>query len=122
MPPPMNQASALVHIYLDGSVMVLPGGVECGQGLYTKLAQIAAQTLEVPLAKVHVPETNTDKNATPNITGGSSTADYSGNAVRLACEELNKRLAPMKAANPAGPWEVGTNIEIHQSVKLEFIM
>lgn len=35
-----RQATALVHIYTDGSVLVLHGGCELGQGIYTKMAQV----------------------------------------------------------------------------------
>ena len=57
----LNQGGALVHIYTDGSVLVTHGGVEMGQGLHTKVAQIAAQRLGVPLDKVFISETSTDK-------------------------------------------------------------
>ena len=76
-----------------------------GQGFYTKMLQIASQELGVPMAKIHMSESSTDCVPNPNISGGSSTADFSGNAVRLACLELSKRLAPFKEAEPEGVWE-----------------
>ena len=42
----MNQAGALVHVYTDGSVQLSHGGTEMGQGLYVKVAQVVAETLE----------------------------------------------------------------------------
>ena len=48
-------------MYVDGSVLVTHGGVEMGQGLHTKISQVAARALEVDIAKVHVEETATDK-------------------------------------------------------------
>ena len=55
----MNQAGALIHIYLDGAVLVTHGGVEMGQGLHTKMSQVAAQALGVPLEKVFICDTST---------------------------------------------------------------
>ena len=57
----LNQGGALVHVYTDGSVLVTHGGVEMGQGLHTKMCQVAAHALRVPLETVHVSETSTDK-------------------------------------------------------------
>ncbi|KAK9731473.1 hypothetical protein K7432_018577 [Basidiobolus ranarum] len=50
----LNQAGALVHVYTDGSVLLTHGGIEMGQGIHTKMAQIAAQTLNVPLDRRHL--------------------------------------------------------------------
>ncbi|KAJ7468729.1 Molybdopterin-binding domain of aldehyde dehydrogenase-domain-containing protein [Mycena latifolia] len=92
----MNQGSALVHVYMDGSVLVAHGGVEMGQGLYTKCCQIAAQELRVPLTDVFTSETatNTIPNAVP--TAASAGSDLNGYAVFNACAEINKRLEPYR--------------------------
>ncbi|KAJ6542822.1 Molybdopterin-binding domain of aldehyde dehydrogenase-domain-containing protein [Mycena capillaripes] len=92
----MNQGSALVHVYMDGSVLVAHGGVEMGQGLYTKCCQIAAQELRVPLADVFTSETasNTVPNTVP--TAASAGSDLNGFAVFNACAEINKRLEPYR--------------------------
>ncbi|KAJ7433709.1 xanthine dehydrogenase [Mycena galericulata] len=92
----MNQGSALVHVYMDGSVLVAHGGVEMGQGLYTKCCQIAAQELRVPLKDVFTSETasNTVPNTVP--TAASAGSDLNGYAVFNACAEINKRLEPYR--------------------------
>jgi xanthine dehydrogenase large subunit len=93
----LNQAGGLVHIYEDGSVQVNHGGTEMGQGLHTKIQQIAAQTLGVPLSWVRVTATRTDKVPNTSATAASSGTDLNGAAVRNACETLRFRLATVAA-------------------------
>uniref|UniRef100_A0A8D0Q0G4 FAD-binding PCMH-type domain-containing protein n=1 Tax=Sus scrofa TaxID=9823 RepID=A0A8D0Q0G4_PIG len=57
-----NQAAALVHIYLDGSVLVIHGGCEIGQGLHTKMIQVASRELNIPESYIHLPETSYQTN------------------------------------------------------------
>lgn len=97
----MNQAGALVHLYQDGTVLVSHGGIEMGQGLHTKMAQIAADALGVPLSAVHVEETSTDKVANTQPTAASASTDLNGMAVLQACQDLKTRLAPV--AHDLGP-------------------
>lgn len=92
----LNQAGALVHIYHDGSVLVAHGGTEMGQGLHTKMTQIAAETLGVPLADVFISETATNTVANTSSTAASASSDLNGYAIFNACTELNTRLAPYK--------------------------
>src|SRR5580658_10169211 len=92
-----NQAGALVLIYRDGSVQVNHGGTEMGQGLHTKIAQVAAQSLGVPLASIRVMPTRTDKVPNTSATAASAGADLNGAAVADACAQLKARLDDVAA-------------------------
>ena len=89
----LNQAGALVHIYQDGSVMLNHGGTEMGQGLFTKVAQVAASELGVDLDTIRITATRTDKVPNTSATAASSGSDLNGMAVRDACLTLKNRLA-----------------------------
>ncbi len=88
----LNQASSLVHVYGDGSVSVSTGGVEMGQGVNSKMIDIAAQVLGVSVARVRVESTNTTRIANMSPSAASATADLNGNATRLAATEIVDRL------------------------------
>ena len=96
-----NQAGALVLIYRDGSVQVNHGGTEMGQGLFTKIQQIAADGLGVTLDQVRVMPTRTDKVPNTSATAASAGTDLNGAAVADACRQLRERLAPIASANPS---------------------
>ncbi|MFE5866643.1 xanthine dehydrogenase molybdopterin binding subunit [Streptomyces virginiae] len=93
-----NQAGALVLIYKDGSVLINHGGTEMGQGLHTKMLQVAATTLGIPLHKVRLAPTRTDKVPNTSATAASSGADLNGGAVKNACEQLRTRLLQVAAS------------------------
>jgi len=97
-----NQAGALVLIYRDGSVQVNHGGTEMGQGLHTKIQQIAAHGLGLPLEAVRVMPTRTDKVPNTSATAASAGADLNGAAVADACRQLCVRLAEVAANLPEG--------------------
>ncbi|MGM0928112.1 MAG: xanthine dehydrogenase molybdopterin binding subunit [Actinomycetota bacterium] len=92
-----NQAGALVHVYKDGSVLVNHGGTEMGQGLHTKMRQVAATALGVPLDFVRLAPTRTDKVPNTSATAASSGADLNGGAVKHACEQIREQLAEVAA-------------------------
>jgi xanthine dehydrogenase large subunit len=92
-----NQAGALVHVYKDGSVLINHGGTEMGQGLHTKMLQVAATALGVPLSAVRLAPTRTDKVPNTSATAASSGADLNGGAVKNACEQIKTRLAEIAA-------------------------
>ncbi|CAL9565662.1 xanthine dehydrogenase molybdopterin binding subunit [Streptomyces sp. enrichment culture] len=93
-----NQGGALVLIYKDGSVLINHGGTEMGQGLHTKMLQVAATTLGIPLHKVRLAPTRTDKVPNTSATAASSGADLNGGAVKNACEQLRERLLGVAAS------------------------
>ncbi|KRE62869.1 xanthine dehydrogenase molybdopterin binding subunit [Nostocoides sp. Soil756] len=92
-----NQGGALVHVYKDGSVLVNHGGTEMGQGLHTKMLQVAATALGVPLDLVRLAPTRTDKVPNTSATAASSGADLNGGAVLDACIQILDRLRPVAA-------------------------
>jgi xanthine dehydrogenase large subunit len=93
-----NQAGALVHVYLDGSVLVNHGGTEMGQGLNTKVAQVVAQELGVAPSQVRCSATDTSKIANTSATAASTGADLNGKAAQDAARQIRQRLATLIAA------------------------
>jgi len=77
----LNQAGALVHIYKDGSVLVSHGGTEMGQGLHTKMLQVASRALNIPISNIFISETSTDKVPNTSSTAASVGSDLNGMAV-----------------------------------------
>jgi xanthine dehydrogenase large subunit len=92
-----NQAGALVHVYTDGSVQVNHGGTEMGQGLNTKVAQIVADELGVPLARVLVTAADTSKIPNASATAASSGTDLNGRAAQFAARNVRDNLAAFVA-------------------------
>lgn len=98
-----NQAGALVLVYKDGSVLINHGGTEMGQGLHTKMLQVAATTLGIPMHKVRLAPTRTDKVPNTSATAASAGADLNGAAVKNACEQIRERLLQVAGT------QLGTN-------------
>ncbi len=88
-----NQAGALVHVYTDGSVQVNHGGTEMGQGLHTKVAQIVADELGVPLERVRVTASDTSKVPNASATAASTGTDLNGRAAQYAARNVRDNLA-----------------------------
>jgi xanthine dehydrogenase large subunit len=89
----LNQAGALVHVYQDGSVHLNHGGTEMGQGLFQKVAQVAAGVFGLQTGAVKITATDTSKVPNTSATAASSGSDLNGMAVRAACETIRGRLA-----------------------------
>ena len=84
----LNQANALVNIYLDGTIQVSTGGTEMGQGLNTKIRQLVADQFALPVEAVTVMPTSTEKNNNTSPTAASASTDLNGRAAVRACEAL----------------------------------
>lgn len=93
----MNQARALVHVYTDGSVSVSTGAVEMGQGVNTKILQVAAEVFSLSPEKVRVHTTNTFRISNTSPSAASATADLNGKATLMACEAILERLKKVAA-------------------------
>uniref|UniRef100_A0A8B9YZ10 aldehyde oxidase n=1 Tax=Bos mutus grunniens TaxID=30521 RepID=A0A8B9YZ10_BOSMU len=119
-PQPLQsgEAAALVHIYLDGSVLVSHSGCELGQGLHTKMIQVASRELNIPESYIHLSETNTTTVSNATFTAGSMGADINGKAVQNACQILKARLEPVIRKNPRGTWEAWISEAYKESISL----
>lgn len=101
----LNRGSAMVALYLDGSILVNHAGTEMGQGLYTKIAQVVAHAFSVDPSQVRNSTTDTSKLPNTSPTAASSGTDVNGMAAQDACNTLIKRLTDFMA----GVWKVDAN-------------
>jgi xanthine dehydrogenase/oxidase len=92
----MNQGGALVHLYTDGTVLVTHGGTEMGQGLHTKVCQVAAQAFGISVDQVYVNDTSTDKVANQIASAASLSTDLYGMCTLDACRQILARLKPYR--------------------------
>ncbi|MBW8897702.1 MAG: xanthine dehydrogenase molybdopterin binding subunit, partial [Massilia sp.] len=101
----LNQAGALVHVYVDGSILVNHGGTEMGQGVNTKVMQVVAHELGVDLTRVRIAATNTSKVANTSATAASTGADLNGKAAQDAARQIRERLASFAVKQYGGAVE-----------------
>ncbi|KAF3547551.1 hypothetical protein DY000_02007407 [Brassica cretica] len=102
-PVSMFATPGRVSVLSDGTIVVEVGGIELGQGLWTKVKQMTSYALgllkcgatEELLDKIRVVQSDTLSMVQGNFTGGSTTSEGSCAAVRLCCETLVKRLKPL---------------------------
>lgn len=93
----LNQANALVNIYLDGTIQVSTGATEMGQGVNTHIKQLVAAEFEIDADDVIVMATSTEKNNNTSATAASSATDLNGQAAVNACRSLRERLTDVAA-------------------------
>jgi len=92
-----NQAGALVHVYTDGSVVVNHGGTEMGQGLHTKVLQVVAAELGIPIGNIRITATDTSKVVNTSATAASTGSDLNGKAAQDAARTIRQRLSVVAA-------------------------
>jgi xanthine dehydrogenase large subunit len=112
----LNQASALVNVYVDGSVLVSTGAVEMGQGVNAKIALVAARTLGIAPDRVRVDSTNTSRVPNASPTSASTGADLNGMAAQQACETLSARLREFAARHLGRPGISAADVTIRDGV------
>ncbi|KXJ84190.1 hypothetical protein RP20_CCG013284 [Aedes albopictus] len=96
---------AMVSINIgDGSVVVIHGGIEMGQGINTKVTQVIAFTLGIPLDMVSVKPSNTWTAGNSDPSGGSITSESVCYAASKACETLLERMKPQREKYPDASW------------------
>ena len=111
----LNQASALVHVYTDGSVSITTGGVEMGQGLSTKIAAIASKALGIGLPRIKIESTNTTRIANMSASAASVTTDLNGNATKGAIAQILDRLKAL-AGKELGVSDVEKIVIVNEKV------
>jgi xanthine dehydrogenase large subunit len=82
-----------VHVYQDGSIHLNHGGTEMGQGLFQKVAQVAATQFGVSMDMIKITATDTAKVPNTSATAASSGSDLNGMAVKIACETIRQRMS-----------------------------
>ncbi|XP_055609369.1 xanthine dehydrogenase/oxidase-like [Uranotaenia lowii] len=98
--------SAIVSVFHDdGTVAISHGGIEMGQGMNTKVAQVAAHMLGISMDKIKIKPTNNLTSPNAICTGGSMTSESVCYAVKRACEMLLERIQPTREENKDDTWE-----------------
>lgn len=82
--------SSWVRLTGEGRVAISPGKVEIGQGIVTALAQIAADELDVDIARVEMIRASTSASPNEGVTSGSLSIQQSGRALRQVCAEVRQ--------------------------------
>lgn len=89
----LNQGSALIWIYSDGSISITTGGIEMGQELSTKVAIVVGRVLGQNPELIHVESANTQRVGNASPTAASTGSDINGNAAKIASEKLRHQLS-----------------------------
>lgn len=95
----LNQAGALIHVYTDGTVHLNHGGTEMGQGLFTKVAQVVAEELQIDVDRIKLMASDTSKVPNASATAASSGSDLNGKAAEAAARTIRERLTEFAAVH-----------------------
>jgi xanthine dehydrogenase large subunit len=109
--PLLNQGSALIWVYLDGTLSVTTGGVEMGQEVSTKVAIVVSRTLGVKSSNIRIESSNTQRVGNASPTAASTGSDINGNAARNAVETIKSRLVTPAVELLIAEGAVGANPE-----------
>ena len=90
--PDIDQANCMIKLESDGTFIVHSGGADIGTGLDTVVAKLSAEVLHCPLADVHVISGDTDHGLFDKGAYASSGTCFSGNAARMAAENLREKI------------------------------
>jgi len=93
----LNQAGALLHVYADGTVHLNHGGTEMGQGLFTKVAQVVAEELQIDIDHIKITASDTSKVPNASATAASSGSDMNGKAAQIAAAKIKRRMTEFAA-------------------------
>jgi xanthine dehydrogenase large subunit len=99
----LNQAGALLHVYTDGTVHLNHGGTEMGQGLFTKVAQVVAEELQIDIDQIKITASDTSKVPNASATAASSGSDMNGKAAQNAAAKIKRRLVAFAAEHFSVP-------------------
>ncbi|EDW38594.1 GL11937 [Drosophila persimilis] len=114
-----GQYPATVAIYhSDGTVVVSHGGIEMGQGMNTKISQVVAHSLGIPMQMVRIEASETINGANAMGTGGSVGSESLCYAVRKACATLNSRLEAVKEELKPSDWQQLINEAYNRKINL----
>ncbi|XP_058464982.1 uncharacterized protein LOC131438756 isoform X2 [Malaya genurostris] len=114
-----GQLNAIVSIHAgDGTVSVTHGGIEMGQGINTKAAQVAAFALGIPLEKISVKPSTTLTSPNSLVSGISMASDSVCHAVKKACDLLRDRIQAIRDENQNASWERVIRLAYSQNIDL----
>eukprot|EP01059_Diplonema_ambulator_P031331 TRINITY_DN5709_c0_g2_i2.p1 TRINITY_DN5709_c0_g2~~TRINITY_DN5709_c0_g2_i2.p1 ORF type:complete len:1388 (+),score=511.65 TRINITY_DN5709_c0_g2_i2:44-4165(+) len=119
-----NAFDVEVAVNSDGSVSVMSGGTEIGQGLTTKVTQTIAFLLQIPMERISILEQSTQvlgKHLGEDITGGSISSELCCLASKNACHRINEALAPVRKLMPDAPWDEVVKEAYRLGIPLRFL-